>query len=220
MSAFSDLVTRRMALRIAAAGIGAMALAPYAFAGPGMRIPMRIACMRVGPTGFLSIRHDEQGYWSKLQMQLGGLVERMTPVQPADMLGQNLPVVEGGAGCAMVARQAAARWGFSHVILYATHDGQAPQRQSGPWWDDLFAAMSSPFVKDGRAIGEAHLLDIDGGPPVVSASAEAPPRDPLNLFDGGRNPERETLAKLADSLGRSLQELARSAYENQRSIAD
>ena len=32
--------------------------------------------------------------------------------------------------------------------------------------------------------------------PLASAMADAKPRDPLNLFDGGRNPERETLARL------------------------
>ena len=28
-------------------------------------------------------------------------------------------------------------------------------------------------TKDGRAMGEAHLLDVDGGPPLASATADA-----------------------------------------------
>ncbi len=214
------LLTRRTALRLGMLGLGGLALAPQAFAAPGIRFPLRIACMRVGPAGFVQIRHDEQAYWSQMQARLGGLIERLSPVQPSDMMGSNLTQVEGGPNCAMVARQAAARWGFGHVILYATHDGQNVYTTDGAWWNDLFATMADTFDKDGRAIGEAHLLDVEGGPSIASASADAPPRDPLNLFDGGRNPERETLVKLAQGLEQGLQDLARSAYDSQRSISD
>lgn len=213
-------VTRRGALRLAALGLGGLALAPRAFAAPGLRFPMRIACMRVGPSGFLQIRHDEQQYWSQMRTRLGGLIDRLSPIQPTDMLGSNLTQVEGGPSCAMVARQMASRWGFGHVILYATHDGQNVYASDGAWWNDLFATMADTFDKDGRAIGEAHLLDVEGGPSIASASADAPPRDPLNLFDGGRNPERETLGKLVQGLEQELQGLARAAYDSQRSIAD
>lgn len=213
-------VTRRGALRLATLGLGGLALAPRALAAPGLRFPMRIACMRVGPAGFLQIRHDDQQYWSQMRTRLGGLIDRLSPIQPTDMLGSNLTQVEGGPSCAMVARQMASRWGFGHVILYATHDGQNVYASDGAWWNDLFATMADTFDKDGRAIGEAHLLDVEGGPSIASASADAPPRDPLNLFDGGRNPERETLDKLVQGLEQELQGLARSAYDSQRSIAD
>lgn len=212
---FMDLTRRSALLSLAGA-----AMAPSALAAPGPRFPLRIACMRVGPSSFLPIRHDEQGYWSTMQVRLGALAERVTPIQPTDMLGTNLAAIEGGPSCAMAARQAAARWGLGQVILYATQDGQQPRQSEGVWWNDLFAALAGPFVKDGRATGEAHLLDVDGGPPLASATADAPPRDPFNLFDGGRNPERETLTKLTEGLERGVQDLARAAYENQRSIGD
>ncbi len=151
---------------------------------------------------------------------MSGLIQRMAPIQPSDMLGANLVHVEGGPNCAMVARQAAARWGFSHVVLYATHDGQNHYASDGYWWSDIFVGLQSDLDKDGRATGEAHLLDVEGGPAIASASADSPPRDALNLFDGGRNPERETLAKLTQGLEQGLQDLARMAYDSQRSIAD
>ena len=220
MTVSHPFLTRRAALRLGALGIGGLVLAPQAFAAPGLRFPMRIACMRVGNAGFLQIRHDEQTYWSQMQLRLGGLVERLTPIQPSDMMGANLVHVEGGPNCAMVARQAAARWGFSHVVLYATHDGQNHYASDGNWWSDLFATMQAEFDKDGRATGEAHLLDVEGGPALASASADAAPRDPLNLLDGGRNPERETLARLTHGLELELQAIARRAYDSQRSIAD
>ncbi|OYX49655.1 MAG: hypothetical protein B7Y90_07240 [Alphaproteobacteria bacterium 32-64-14] len=225
MTVSQPFLTRRAALRLAALsvgawGVGGLVLAPQALAAPGVRFPMRIACMRVGNAGFLQIRHDEQTYWSQMQLRLGGLIERLTPIQPSDMMGANLVHVEGGPNCAMVARQAAARWGFSHVVLYATHDGQNHYASDGSWWSDLFATMQSEFDKDGRATGEAHLLDVEGGPALASASVDAAPRDPLNLFDGGRNPERETLARLTQGLELELQDIARRAYDSQRSIAD
>jgi hypothetical protein len=214
MANFMDLTRRGALLSLAAV------LAPGALAAPGLRFPMRIACVRVGPNSFLPIRHDEQTYWAQMGLRLGGLVERMTPIQPADMLGQNLAVVEGGPNCAMVARQAASRGGFSHVVLYATHDGQRSNQSDGSWWNDTFSTLTGPFVKNGRAGGEAHLLDVEGGSPLASAMADAEPRNPLNLFDGGRNPEREALAALAEQLELGLQDLALPAYRNLRSIAD
>ncbi len=215
MANFMDL-TRRGAL----AALATAAVAPAALAAPGLRFPLRIAYMRVGPAGFVQIRHDEQAYWSQMQMRLGGLIERLSPVQPNDMMGANLTQVQGGPNCALVARQAASRWGFGHVILYATHDGQRSHTSDGSWWNGMFAAMAGAIDKDDRAMGEAYLLDVEGGPALSTTSADSPPRDPLNLFDGGRNPERETLAKLADGLERDLQRLARPVYDRQRSIGD
>ena len=55
---------------------------------------------------------------------------------------------------------------------------------------------------------------------AATVSADAKPRDPLNLWDGGRNPERETLNGLTQGMERRLQDMARVAYENQRSIGD
>lgn len=209
-------LTRRLTLMSLAGAL----IAPRAAASGGARFPMRLACMRTGPEGFLAIRSDEQVYWSGLRMRLGGLTQSLTPVQPADMLGQTLAAVEGGASCALIAREAAARLGFSHVLLYLSHDGQKPYISRGDWLEDLFDAVSRPFAPDGHALAEAHLLDIGGGSPITSAFADAPPRNPLNPFDNGRNPERESLVRLIEILELSIQDLARPAHEQQRSIAD
>jgi hypothetical protein len=56
--------------------------------------------------------------------------------------------------------------------------------------------------------------------PLASAHADVPPRDPLNLFDGGRNPEREALDNLIRAMELRFGDMARLAYESQRSIAD
>jgi hypothetical protein len=120
----------------------------------------------------------------------------------------------------MVARRMAAAAGFDQVILYATNDGQKTYKSDGSWFSDLFASLQADLDKDDRAMGEAHLLDVSGGPALVSISADAKPRDPLNLWDGGRNPERETLMGLTRGMERRLQDLAREAYESQRSIGD
>lgn len=220
MSVSSIRITRRAALRLGAIGLGGLALAPAALGQGVSRWPLRLAYARVSPGGFIRIRGDEQTAWSNLQTRLGGLIETIQPMQPSDMMGMRAPQVEGAANCAMVARQMASAAGFSHVILYATHDGQHTYKSDGGWFSDIFTGLQSDLDKDGRASGEAHLLDIAGGMPLVSVTADAKPRDPLNLFDGHRNPERETLASLTQSMERRLQDMARAAYENSRSIAD
>ena len=90
------------------------------------------------------------------------------------------------ASCAMVARQMASAAGFSHVVLYATNDGQRIYASDGNWFSDMFASLQSDLDKDDRASGEAHLLDVAGGMPLATVTADAKPRDPLNLVDGGR----------------------------------
>lgn len=213
-------LTRRSALRLGALGVGGLLLAPAALAGPVMRWPLRLAYLRVSPSGFVHIRSEEQQAWTHLQTRLGGLIETIQPLQPDDMLGGRAPQVEGGANCALVGRQMAAAAGFDQLILYATHDGQRAYKSDGSWFSDIFASLQADLDKDDRAMGEVHLLDVMGGPALVTISADAKPRDPLNLFDSGRNPERETLAGLIQGLERRLQDLARDAYENQRSIGD
>lgn len=214
MANFMDL-TRRSALL----SLGAALAAPQALAAPGMSWPLRIAYTRVAPTGFVHIRSDEQQPWTRMATRLGGLIDLLSPLQPADMLGGGLPKIEGAASCALIARQMASQAGFAHVILYATHDGQRPAQSYGNWFSETFAGLTANLQKDNRATAEAHLLSVEGGMPLMSAQADAKPRDPLNLFDGGRNPEREALDALTQGFERRLQDLARRALENDRSIA-
>ena len=132
--------------------------------------------------------------------------DRCDPADPAAGHAGHagLPKIEGAANCAMVARQMASAAGFNHVILYATHDGQTAYSSDGSWFSDMFANLQADLDKDDRASGEAHLLDVAGGMPLATRNADAKPRDPLNLFDGGRNPERETLAGLTQGMERRL----------------
>lgn len=213
-------LTRRTALRLGATALGGLVLAPAALAQTQVRWPLRLAYARMSPSGFVHIRGDEQSSWTAMQTRLGGLIDAIQPIQPSDMMGMTAPQVEGGPNCAMVARQMASAAGFSHVILYATSDGQKTYKSDGSWFSDTFANLQADLDKDGQASGEAHLLDVAGGMPLATVNADAKPRDPLNLFDGGRNPERETLASLTRGIELRLQDMARVAYETQRSIAD
>ena len=212
-------LTRRTALRMGALGVGGLAMAPAAWGQTGVQWPLRLAYARISPSGFVHIRGDEQSAWRAMQMRLGGLIDAIQPIQPSDMLGSSTPEVKGGANCAMVARQMAAQAGFNYVILYATQDGQR-RYESDNWFSELFANLQADLDKDDRANGEAHLLDVSGGMPLATVTADAKARDPLNLFDGGRNPERETLMGLTEGIERRLQDMARLAYDAQRSIAD
>lgn len=212
-------MTRRSALKLGLGGLAVAAVAQPAFATP-VSFPLRIAYARVSPDGFVQIRFEEQESWTRMATRLGGLISALTPLQPAGMLGGGLPKIEGGANCSLVARQMAEDAGYNQVILYATMDGQPPQVTSDNWFMQAFNDLMADVAKDGRAMGEAQLLSTGGGMPMATATADAAPRDLLNLFDGGRNPEREVLGRLVGAMERQLQDMARSAYEGSRSISD
>lgn len=217
LPAFS--VTRRSALKLGLGGLAAAAVAQPAFAAP-LIFPLRIAYARVSPAGFVQIRSDEQESWTRMATRLGGLISALAPLQPSGMLGGGLPKIEGGANCSLVARQMAEDAGYNQVILYATMDGQPAHGSYDNWFSQTFNGLLADIEKDGRATGEAHLLLTGGGMPLAMATADAAPRDLLNLFDGGRNPEREVLGQLVGAMERQLQDMARSAYEGSRSIGD
>ncbi len=213
--AFSSPFTRRGLL----AALAGASVSPSALALPAVVFPMRLGYARIGPDGFVYIRSDEQLFWSALQTRLGGLISHIEPIQPDDMFGGALPPVDDGAACVAAARDHAARRSLSHVVLYATQDGR-PVASSTDFVSRAFAGLAAEFGKYRRATGEAHLLDIGGGPPIASVAWDAPPRNPLNLFDNHRNPEREAFAGLVHALERRLQALVSPAYETQASIAD
>jgi hypothetical protein len=215
MAKFTTTFTRRGL----AFALGGFALAPRAFAAPAPNFPLSVGYARIAETGFIPVRLDEQAYWSAMQARTGGLVDAIEPIQLSDIMGGGAPEVDGGANCAMVARQIAAGMGLSHVILYATQDGRKIYPADN-WMSKSFASLRSEYLKYDRASGEAHLLDVAGGPAVASVSADVKPRDPLNLFDNNRNPERETLHLLTQGLEQRLQRLARPQYKAERSIAD
>lgn len=212
-------LSRRTALKLGIGGLVSTALAQPAFAAP-ISFPLRIAYARVAPSGFVQIRSDEQEAWTRMATRLGGLVSALAPLQPAGMLGGGLPKVEGGANCSLVARQMAEDAGYNQLILYATMDGQPPRVMADNWFMQTFNDLWADLEKDGRATGEAHLLQTGGGMPLATATADAPPRDLLNLFDGGRNPERDVLTRLVGAMEQQLQDMARSAYASSRSIGD
>jgi hypothetical protein len=213
------LSRRKFGLAFGGAVLG-LAFAPQAAASPLLRFPLRIGYARVGRGGFLHIRSEEQSAWTFMQTRLGGLIDSIEPIQPFDMLAARAPDLDGGANCALVARRLASDAGFNYVILYATNDGQKIYASGASWVSRAFASLRAEVDKDERATGEAHLLDVSGGPAIASVMADAAPREPLNLFDNRRNPERETLTLLTQNLERRLQDFARTGYEAQRSIAD
>ncbi len=213
-------MTRRATLKLGLGGLWAAALTQPALAAPAMNFPLRIAYTRVSPAGFVQIRSDEQEFWTRMATRLGGLISALAPLHPAGVLGGGLPKIEGSANCLRVARQMAQDAGYSQLILYATLDGQPVHTAYDSWFSQTFNHLLGSIKKDGRATGEAQLVLTGGGMPLATATADAAPRDLLNLFDGGRNPEREVLSQLVGAMERELQDMARSAYEGNRSIGD
>lgn len=202
------------------ASLSPVALAPAAYAAPAVSFPLRLGYARVSPSGFVPLRSKEQQAWTELQTRIGGLIDTIEPLPLKTMLGAQAPDIDGGASSALIARKLAADAGYSHVILYATHDGRRVYEHDDSWFSKAFASFRSEYLKYDRATGEAHLLDVSGGPAIASVSADASPRDPIDPFDNRRNPEAETLAELTFGLERRLQSLARAGYQAARSIAD
>jgi hypothetical protein len=206
------LFSRRSALLLA----GGLLIAPRALAASGLRFPLTLAYVRVGPKGFMPLRLGEQQAWETMALRTGQLISTIEPLQPTNMLQPAAPELDGGASCALAARRMASDAGFSHVIMYGIDDGKS---NAEGWVAQCFASLRSGLGGAGRASGEAHLLDVAGGMPVLSATADAKARGMLNPFDR-RNPAGETLTALTLGVERRLQAMARAEYELHKSIAD
>jgi hypothetical protein len=217
----SSVTFSRRALVLALAGSAFAAQA--ARAAPSNTFPGAFAVARLGRQGLVSIGAKEQAEWDAMQLRLGGLVSRIEPLQPFNMLGMAAPENDGGASSAQAARQMAANAGFSFVALYSTHDGLRNYTVYDNWASRAYVSLKRNLGPRDRAAGEAHLLDVNpdanGGAPVLSIYTDAASRHPLNVFDG-RNVQRDTMRDLTTAMERRLQSLARPAYEAQASIAD
>ena len=213
------LLSRRAVLALAGAALGAAALSPSAFSAPALVFALRLAYARIGKQGFMRLTSDDQAIWSGLQTRLGGLIDEIEPIQPKDMMGAKTPELDGGASCAMVARQIALNAGLSHVILYAAHDGKRAERSTHQWMTRAFATIRQDYYEYDDATAEAHLLGVEGGPAIASVNVDAPKRNWLEVLSG-RDPEREAIASVTEAMERRLQSMARIQYEAQRSIAD
>jgi hypothetical protein len=207
----------RRSLGLALVGAG---LAPRALAAPGLAFPLRLAYVRVTPEGFAPALTEDKLAWSALQTRTGALIDEIEPLQFHRMLGVEAPELDGGAACALAARKLAADAGFDHVLLYATDGGKRAYAAKDNWFSRGFASLRSNYGWRDRATGEAHLLDVAGGAPLLSATSDAVAKSPLNPFDNFRNPERESLVSLTEAVERRLQLAARAGFEAQRSIAD
>ncbi|MEP7209716.1 MAG: hypothetical protein ABI740_02670 [Alphaproteobacteria bacterium] len=210
----------RLSRRQLALGLVATALIAPAALASETRFPLRVAYARIGKDGFIAIRTDEQSAWSALQTRLGGLVDDIQPIQPGGLLGVAAPEVDGAASCAVAARKLAAERGFSHVILYATLDGKRTYGHGGNWLTRGLSTLRSDISAHDRASGEAYLLDVSGGVPLASATADAKQKEFLDPFDDARKPERETLVLLTRTLETQLQRLAAAGLAANQSIAD
>lgn len=210
-------VSRRWLL---AAGACVLA-APGALARPLLSFPMRLPYARVGESGFTPVRTAEQDVWNAMQLRTGGLIEEIVPLPVGGMLGLPPPESDGGAGCALAARRIAMDAGYTHVLLYATASGR-PARPPGDmhWLERAFANVRAELSFSNSAIAELHLLHVDGGGPLMSVTADEPPRSPLVLTENHAAKERRALEGAAVAFERRLQDAARPLYAARRSIAD
>lgn len=188
-------------------------------AAPTLRLPLRFAYVRLGPGGLMRLSSEEQTIWRAMRTRLGGLSAEPEPLQPYPLIGDQAPEVDGGATAAMAARDMARRAGFDLVLLYAIDDGKRGWVGKRGWLSKIFAAVRTAAEPHAPASAEAYLLDVGGGPPVLSIAVNAAPRAFPNPFDGRPAPDRETLALVANEFERRLREAARPQFTAERSIA-
>jgi hypothetical protein len=203
-----------------AVGLGGIALAAgRAAAAPAPVFPLRIAIARMGEGGLMRVPTEHQKIWIAFSTRLGGLVEEIAPVQPSSLIDLSAPADDGGETAAAMARGIADRLGCNQVILYATTDGIKRGPYPEPWLNRAFQHIREAVQINDRALGEAYLLNIGGGAPLVSASADADRATPLDTLTGRHN-EIDTLKLLTADLERRVQNLAKPLIAAQASRAD
>lgn len=212
----------RRAILAGACAAGALApyAAPPAHAAPRLGYPLRILYARIGPNGFERIDTEEQALWSSMSVRLGGLIDRLEPIQRYSMLANDPPAMDSETGNILIARQIATDAHLDHILLYSSHDGSRAYRSYSNWLSRAYAGLRTNLGPHDDAIAEAHIISAAGGPPVVSLSVDAPPRTRLNPFDWRRNPEGQAMLWLATAVEDRIQSDARAVFAAQTSIAD
>jgi hypothetical protein len=201
-------------------GIGGAALAAGdAFAVSGPLFPLHVAIARMSEGRLVRVPTEHQQIWAAFSARLGGLVDAIVPVQPTSLIDLSTPGEDGGAACTAQARGFADRLGCSQVILYATADGIKRGPYPDLWIKRAFQHLREAVQINDRALGEAYLLDVAGGAPLASVSADADRATPLDKLTGRHN-ETETLKLLTADLERRIQNLARPLLAAQASRAD
>lgn len=212
----SPILSRRAAFGL----IGLCLTQRPAWAESRLRLPLRLAYMRMDTQGFVFISSHEQSLWRALQGRLGGLIEEIRPIQPGNRLGIKAPETDSGASCALAARALALEAGFDRVMLYGALSGRRSYEAEGNGLSRMFASLRSEHGPYDPATGEAHLLHVDGGAPLLSLRTDAAPASLLDRVTGARRPEDEALSGLMDGFEQRVLDLARGAYLSERSIAD
>lgn len=229
----------RRAMLAATIGLGITPLTAMA-QGPALRLPAAIAYGRFDASGRADMTGHERQAWEQVARRIGPAVSRMEPFQSSGFLPMQAPELDGGAAAALAARSMAARSGYDYVLLYALIQPEkpvasepehkkglrgAPQRigKKVKWVFHKVApgpAINTDKTPSGPVRGEAHLLDVSGGNPIVSSWAEAPVNTSWGVFRDKVDPETVILEKLTSDMERRLQQLMRRAYAMGRSIAD
>ncbi|MBI1339172.1 hypothetical protein GC169_03020 [bacterium] len=206
--------------RQAAIALAVCLAAGAARADSGGGAPLRIACARLGPEGFVRIDSEEQAIWRRMELRLGGLVDRLTLLRPADLLAPAAPAIDGPATARLALLSAASAHGADHAILYTCDDGRKTFPHSANWFSSAFASARGVASRADPAQAEAALMHTTTGADIAFVSGDAPPRDRLNPFDNHRRPDREAVEALTGLIEREIMEMMTPAFARSRSIAD
>lgn len=232
-------LSRRLIL---GSGLGLLS-SPIAFARtrPLLNLPASVVFLRMNEDGALPPTPHDREMWSQFSMNLGALISRIEPIPHNNLLpGGELETGSGKGSAILSARMSAQSQGYDYLIVYGVVSrSESVQyktkrtlnpvskfsrtfRSKLPLWH--WETTEEPYTET-RAnhldmVGEAHLLDLNGGAPVASSWAELPKRSRLEKLTTKDTRVTDIIQSLADDLQRKIQDLSIQNFRDQRSISE
>jgi hypothetical protein len=212
-------------------------------------LPASILYVKIDETGARVPGEYDRQAWSQFAMNLGGLIERIEPYR-ANQLIPDMPFPNGAGAAVMAARQAGHHAGYDYIIVYGSlpdadislfenqgleHAKQRKKllptlRQRLTFWthdDDIDTyELVTPEQNAKRLrgnsslVGEAHLLSVNGGPPLASAWASADKREIWKKPFSSDKRDQEITSDLVSGIQNQIYQLSYRNFSTSASIAD
>lgn len=221
-----------------------------AFAAPPvLRLPAAMLYMKLDLNGMTMPPAHDRLLWQQMSMNLGGIITRIEPM-PKNRLMGHMDDIDGAGAAILNARTLAKQAGYDFIIVYGvlpeaseeeiTEAGKprrikdrsiiAGVRRRLTFWEhhNDIANYEPPtndqihkqLSRTSSLVGEAHLLDVRGGPPLASAWAEAEKLSLVQKYTSKDKRELMIIEELVLGIQREIYQLSYQNLGKQKSLAD